>query len=131
MARSDVRFSGPIFNKQKTRTIMDQATIDTIKDLAKAGREEVRSQLTPGHGWLTGELSRGLRTSVTKRGSGRVYPVRRTRGRANWIESGRSYRPTRFRGYGVFEEGQERLSRQAEPIAQGRVKIATRKLNGL
>ena len=133
MVNQAVKLIGPIFAPGKPERVISEAQIEVVKELAKEGRTLVRKQLRPGHGFLTGELSRKIQARTIKRGrsagTGSVNPTRKLRGRANWIESGRSHRPTRFRGFHVFKTGEEQLQRKAVRIANGRVKIAVRKLN--
>ena len=129
-AHGTIEVSGPFFEAGKAKRETNAMILETVQDLVKVGQAETKSQLRPGHGFVTGDLQRGTRRRVNKKKlSGSVYAVRKQRGKANWIESGKSHRPTRFRGFHYFREGSRALDRQATGIGNKRARVLVRKLN--
>ena len=125
-----IEVSGPFFEAGRAKRETNAMILETVQELVKTGQAETKSQLRPGRGLVTGDLQRGVRRRVSKKTlSGSVYPVRKQRGKANWIESGKSHRPTRFGGYHFFREGSRALDRQATGIGNKRARVLVRKLN--
>lgn len=60
--RYDIDISGPFFTKDVRKTVrenMRAALLETVMQ----GRDIVQQQLTPGHGYLTGNLSNHIQAS--------------------------------------------------------------------
>ena len=129
-ATTRIEVSGPFFEVGRAKRETNAAILETVREMVKVGQRETKAGLRPGRGVVTGELRRGVRRRVSKKKlSGTVQPFRPQRGKANWIESGKSYRPTRFRGYHFFREGARALDRQARGIANKHARVLVRKLN--
>ena len=109
---STVQFTvkGPLFENRSLQLGVQRGMVNVLLE----GQKNVQEQLYPGHGFLTGALSRSIlgkltdATGKTLKGeikcSGMPYVY--------WVETGiRRGRQTRFRGYSMFRDTYRKLTR--------------------
>ena len=123
---STVTMTGPIFSPNVET--MTKETIKAIEsDLVKAGIKDVREQLYPGHGKLTGDFRRSI-TGSKRHLNSSIYPKLWVIGL--WLEGvGSRNATTSFKGYGIFAKASEELRGDSDDIAEKRVKALVGKLN--
>ena len=123
-----MKLSGPMFTGNPDRVI-SKAVDQVLIAVAKAGVNELKAELSPGHGQLSGAFKRG----ITRRKRGKVATVfARNTMIAKWLEGGSSLikRSTRFRGYQIFAPATQRTDRTAGEEARHIVAEITRQLGG-
>ena len=125
-----IEVSGPFFEVGKAKRETNAAIVAIVQELLKIGVKETKAGLRPGRGVVTGALQKGIRRRFNKNKlTGAVYPVRSQRGKANWIEDGRSKWPTPFKGYHFVRAGRVAVNRQATSVGKKQTSILVRKLN--
>jgi len=112
-----VYIRGPLF-EQDARRAVDQARSEVVEEVGGAGVEEVRSELAPGHGLLTGSYRDSIRSRRT--GTGRSEVTTSQTGKGSYLE-GR---------YAVFDKGTRALERRARGIADEHAKRLAERLGG-
>ena len=123
-----VTVSGPMFNGDPAR-VLDKAIGQVIIAVSKAGVNEVKADLTPGHGYQTGKFRKTI--SRRKRGMvGTIYSKNTMI--SKWLEGGSSLikRKSSFRGYGIWGPATQRTDRTAGEEARAIVAELVRELGG-
>ena len=117
---------GPVLNGQAP-PIIKEALGGAISDLTAEGERQVKLQLFPGHGLVTGHYRRSIHGEVSASLHGRVHDSRVVYG--PWLE-GVSTRnqATRFKGYFMFRNAKQQLGRIAGAVLQNRVTKALQRL---
>ena len=119
--------TGPFFELDTTREV-DKMLRDTVQETVDRGESEVRDNLRPGRGVLSGGYRRtvqgkvrGTKGSVAG-GSGII---------GTWLEgTSRRNQTTRFRGYGTWRQARQRTERRSGDIFERRADRMVAKLNG-
>lgn len=123
-----VKVTGPMFQGDPAR-VLSRAIDQVIIAVAKAGVNEVKAELTKGHGVDSGAFRRGI--SRRKRGhSATVFA--RNKMISRWLEGGSRLinRRTRFSGYRIWVPAAQRTDRTAGVEARKIVSEITRQLGG-
>ncbi len=122
--------SGPFFEVGRAKRETNAAILAIVQELVKVGQKKVKAMHRPGRGFVEGDLKRGVRRRVNKKKlRGTINPFRPQRGKANWIEDGKSHRPTRFTGYHFYRKGGIELDRLAPGETANHARVLVRKLN--
>ncbi len=131
-----IEVSGPLFEVGKAKRETNAAIVKIVQEMLKIGVKETKAGLRPGRGVVTGDLQKGMRRRFNKNKlTGNVGPVRKQRGKANWIEDGRwkgkkgGFKQTRFTGYHFVRAGRSAVNRQATSVGEKQTSILVRKLN--
>lgn len=107
----DVDTHGPLFDGQ-AQVALTAFLEDAKRAIAKQGAEDVRQELRPGHGYLTGAYRSHVHASLDRVVDGGVVY-------GPWLEGvGSRNRTTRFKGYHTFRLVKQRLREKAGPIAE-------------
>ena len=122
-----VTLSGPVF-RAGAALVVRQMGRKTVGDLVAFAEREVKLALRPGHGLVTGNYRRNINGEILANGNGLVHDNKVVYG--PWLESGRSRRGTRFKGYHMFRNAQQKVNRRKGGILKKRVGQGVRKLNG-
>ena len=100
-----VHMRGPLF--KDTRGNLNRGVKTGLQKLGKEMVDDVKSQLYPGHGKVTGFLRRSVTSRVASKWDDPTLIIDTSKGHpgknviyTGWIERGR--RGTRFRGYHMF-----------------------------
>ena len=108
---SSVQFKGPIFKKNSLEKGIKKGFVDVLL----IGQKDIQEQLYPGHGFLTGALSRSIlgkpvRMTKTKY-VGDIKSSNPPIEYTYWVETGiRKGKKTRFRGYHMFRDTFRKLT---------------------
>lgn len=133
--RIDTKATGPFFD-HGTRDIKEAAT-EWQKDMIAEGEAKLQSQLTPGHGFLTGRYSRHIRGTIQQSRFGNTYGKLKAGEKGDyemviigaWLEGGRSrHERTRFKGYAIWRKTRQHLNRLARELAGKVYARATKRL---
>jgi hypothetical protein len=108
---STVEFKGPIFEKNSLEKGIKKGFVDVLL----IGQKDIQEQLYPGHGFLTGALSRsilGKPVSMSKtKYIGDIKSSNPPIEYTYWVETGiRKGTKTRFRGYHMFRDTFRKLT---------------------
>ena len=110
MSRSTITMKGPLFNNKSLNKGARKGLINVLLE----GQKNVQEQLYPGHGFLTGALSRSIQGKLTN-GTGKTLKgdIKSTGIPYDfWIETGiRSGSQSKFRGYHMFKDTYRKLTR--------------------
>jgi hypothetical protein len=89
---------------------------DALEDVMDVGASAAATQLTPGHGLLTGELQASITPRLAKASRGTIF-----KGRANVWQGVRGYEPVRRYGSKIERKYHylSRAARAAESYANG------------
>ena len=123
-----VTVTGPMFNGDPAR-VLSKAIDQVIIAVSKAGVNEVKAELSPGHGVQSG----AFRKTISRRKRGKVGTVySKNTMISKWLEGGSSLikRPTRFRGYGIWGPATQRTDRTAGEEARAITAELVRELGG-
>ncbi len=121
-----VRVIGPVLNGQAPPIIKD-ALNAAISDLTAEGEKQVKLQLYPGHGLVTGHYRRSIHGEVSSSMHGRIHDSKVVYG--PWLEGASSRnQQTRFKGYAMFRNARQQLDRIAVTVLQNRVSNALQRL---
>lgn len=106
----DIR--GTVFEAGMQRGLLRRMN-EGLDEVAKIGEGDVKSQLYPGHGFVTGNLREAVAGDLIDDLVAVIDAGEHIQGKnivyAEWIEAGKSRRPTRFRGYRMFARTTRRL----------------------
>lgn len=120
--------SGPLF-RAGASLVVRQMGRKTVADLVAFGEREVKLQLYPGHGLITGNYRRNINGQILANGNGLVHDNNVVYG--PWLEGvSRRNKQTRFKGYQMFRNAQQKVNRRKNGILKKRVGEGVRKLNG-
>lgn len=121
-----VHAAGPFFSLG-SGPIRD-AIHDTVRELVAEGESQVKEQLYPGHGLITGHYRRSIHGEVLGSMNGTVHDSNVVYG--PWLEgvSSRNDR-TRFKGYAMFRRTFQQLGRMADGLLKKHIGRALGKLN--
>lgn len=122
-----VNFKGPFF-KTDTGKAVQKYIGKAISNVSLAAKREIKAELVPGHGVVTGEFKRGIRSK--KKGlSSRVYG--RDARKSAWLQgTSKLNQRTRFKGYGIFTRAARATDRGAGEEARKQVAALVRELGG-
>ena len=109
---STVQFTvkGPLFENRSLQLGVQRGMVNVLLE----GQKNVQEQLYPGHGFLTGALSRSILGKLTDATGKTLKGEIKSTGipYVYWVETGiRSGRQTRFRGYSMFRDTYRKLTR--------------------
>ena len=123
-----VALSGPVF-RVGAALVVRQMGRKTVADLVAYGEREVKLQLRPGHGLLTGNYRRNINGEILANGNGLVHDNNVVYG--PWLEGvSRRNASTRFKGYRMFRNAQQKVDRRSGRFLKNRVGQGVSKLNG-
>ena len=119
----EIRATGPIFDADLPQNLVDAANKGLLEMATIEGSNNVKDQLYPGHGRITGNLRNHVGADLVddlvaqidagknRFGANLVY--------ASWVEgiSVRNER-SRFKGYHMFENAYQRLNNNASKLAE-------------
>ena len=119
--------SGPLFTRGSGP--VREAGKNIVADLVEKGEREVKLQLFPGHGLVTGNYRRSINGEIVRDLNGLVHDSNVVYG--PWLEgvSSRNQR-SRFKGYHMFRNARQTVQRIAKGVANKRIAEAVRKLGG-
>lgn len=123
-----VNVTGPMFTGSPDR-VLSKAIDQVIIAVSKVAVNEVKAELTPGHGVQSGAFRRG----ITRKKSGKEARVfAKNTMIAKWLEGGSRMvkRQTRFQGYGIFGPATQRTDRTAGEEARKITAELVRQLGG-
>ncbi len=122
-----IRTRGPLFTKGAGP--VREAGKKIVADLVERGEREVKLQLRPGHGLITGNYRRSINGEIVRDLNGIVHDNNVVYG--PWLEgvSSRNDR-TRFKGYRMFRNARQTLQRIAKGVMNRRIAEAVRSLGG-
>ncbi len=114
-----VKTSGPLFAGNVPGKI--QAAIgDSISELVSIGERDVKGQLRPGHGLITGHYRRSIHGERVSSMLGRVHDSGVVYG--PWLEGvSDKNKAGRFKGYAMFRNATQRLNEKARGVLQKHV----------
>ena len=120
-----IRTRGPLFTKGAGP--VREAGKKIVADLVERGEREVKLQLRPGHGLITGNYRRSINGEIVRDLNGIVHDNNVVYG--PWLEgvSSRNDR-TRFKGYRMFRNARQTLQRIAKGVMNRRIAEAVRSL---
>ena len=122
-----VRLSGPIFSGRAPGRIKS-ALKDAISEMVAIGERDVKGQLRPGHGLITGHYRRSIHGELKSSVLGIVHDSGVVYG--PWLEGvGSRNKTTRFKGYAMFRNMTQRLEAKSGGILGKHVKRLARHLS--
>jgi hypothetical protein len=110
MSRVEFTVKGPLFENRSLQLGVQRGMVNVLLE----GQKNVQEQLYPGHGFLTGALSRSILGKLTDATGKKLKGEIKSTGipYVYWVETGiRSGRQTRFRGYHMFRDTYRKLTR--------------------
>ncbi len=114
-----VRTSGPLFAGNVPGRIQS-AVRDSISELVAIGETDVKRQLRPGHGLVTGHYRRSIHGEIVSSMLGRVHDSGVVYG--PWLEGvSDKNKAGRFKGYAMFRNATQRLDKKAKGVLQKHV----------
>ena len=119
----EVRATGPLFDPDAPQHIVDAVNLGLLELATIEGSNNVKDQLYPGHGRITGNLRNHVGADLVddlvaqidagknRFGANLVY--------ASWVEgiSAKNERSS-FKGYQMFENAYNRINNNAEKLAE-------------
>ncbi len=118
----ETRVSGPLL-EGRAPAIIDGAIKAAVADLTAEGERNVKLQLRPGHGLVTGHYRRSIHGETSAAYHGRVHDSEVVYG--PWLEGVSSRnQQTRFKGYAMFRNATQQLERKKGTILEHRVRQA-------
>lgn len=123
-----VKFTGPIADGRggpEMRRVLDES----IKDLMAEGETNVKKQLYPGHGLITGHYRDSIHGEMVSSLRGRIDDSKVVYG--PWLEgvSSRNAK-SRFKGYSMFRNAMQTLEKMKQGIVSHRISQAVKRLGG-
>ena len=114
--RYDIDISGPFFTKDVRKTVRENMRAALLATVAE-GRDIVKQQLTPGHGYLTGALSDHIQAS-NKSLTGQPWALSAVvRSTVNQTMPGHKGYATKIEGkYGMFRNARSAMNRAGKLI---------------
>ncbi len=123
-----VGLRGPIFGAAAALAVR-RAGGDIISDLVAFGEREVKLQLVPGHGLITGHYRRSINGEVKSSSQGLIHDSGVIYG--PWLEGvGRRNKTSRFKGYQMFRKARQKLRAKQGAIAGARMVRLAKDLGG-
>ncbi len=123
-----VSLAGPVFRVGAALVVRKMGR-KTVADLVAFAEREVKLQLVPGHGLITGNYRRNINGEILANGNGLVHDNNVVYG--PWLEGVSSRNAsTRFKGYHMFRNAQQKVDRRKGRILKKRVGQGVNKLNG-
>ena len=121
-----VTTSGPFFSLGAGP--VQQAVTDSIREIVNEGEKNVKGQLYPGHGLITGHYRRSVHGELTDSLHGRIHDSLVVYG--PWLEgvSSRNDR-SRFKGYRAFRNAFQRLEQTKDAIVRKHIARAIGRLS--
>ena len=114
-----VRTSGPLFAGNVPGRIQS-AIRDSISELVALGERDVKGQLRPGHGLVTGHYRRSIHGEIVSSMLGRVHDSGVVYG--PWLEGvSDKNKAGRFKGYAMFRNATQRLDKKGKGVLQKHV----------
>lgn len=112
MSTVKVTLKGPFFNPKQLQKGIRKGFVDVLL----IGQKDVQEQLYPGHGFLTGALSRSIQGKPKQmsktRFIGDIKSSNPPLEYSYWVETGiRKGSKTRFKGYHMFRDTARKLNK--------------------
>ena len=110
MSKVQFTVKGPLFENRSLQLGVQRGMVNVLLE----GQKNVQEQLYPGHGFLTGALSRSILGKLTDATGKTLKGEIKSTGipYVYWVETGiRSGRQTNFRGYHMFRDTYRKLTR--------------------
>ncbi len=135
MARSQTvtissELNGPFFSNGTRDREMRRASREWVTEMVKEGEAKTKAQLTPGHGFLTGDYKRQIHTRVVNdfhAGIGNDG-TKKSAIIGNYLETGDVKHGGRFKGYHIWKKTKAHLGKLTRQLGGKVYKRAVKRL---
>ena len=118
----EVKLRGPLL-EGRAPAIITEAIKAAVADVTAEGERDVKLQLRPGHGLVSGHYRRSIHGETGSALHGRIHDSNVVYG--PWLEGVSSRnQTTRFKGYAMFRNATQQLERKKGALLEHRVRQA-------